>query len=179
MCDSSTIFESLVPKLYQTDAIRRAILENSEFYPLVTKAIKKNRDWSSLDKDTQDEIFDAISERYCEAAKEILRIGYDGNAPGMSGIICLYECGGVYSVDIDGDSLGYYSSMEEVVADEMLKCVASPDVVSDYFSHDELVALTKGEIVPMDEDGFEVLINNRLYVVDHGELREEPEESRC
>jgi len=166
--------ESFLPKLYIDQGIRESVLEdcNIDDSPLAIAAINNNRDWSELDCETIGELSEVILQAYHQISNNVISGGYDGNAPGMSGIFGIMEYGGLYSSHTDGEINGVYNSLQDACEHEALFCIASPEISSVVLSHVELVELTKKYAVPMDEDGFEVTINDRRYVVGNGDLKE-------
>lgn len=161
-------FNQLIPKLWQSEVFRSE-LEN---YLADDEAEVLNilRNEQPVTAEQAARIHDAAYEIYQENSDPVLTLGWDGDAPGMSGAVWIQELAGVYMVSSsDYGPYGPFESIDEALACECFStCTANPELDSDELSGDRLLDVAHG-VVDWENDG-EILVNSQRYVVNGEDL---------
>lgn len=142
------------------DQLRRLLLDS--------KLLSRNeRDlFLSDDEDAAD---DALSEAITEQAESVLSLGWDGTAPGGSGMLWISKWKELYFFGYsDHDREGPFPTLEEALSLECFYTATyEPEVSSSQVPLERLLKLGKGLV---SEEGDEISINDVVYVLRSGEL---------
>jgi hypothetical protein len=161
-------FLKCLPRLLTDPGFRDEVLDGlGEEGPEILKRVRKKL---PLDEGGEDDLFDVASEAYSDCAKEVLILGRDGDAPGMSGVIWVKCCGGVYVIgSSDYDNLGPFSSLKEALQEEYFNTVtANPELHSEVLPKKKLLEIA-GQIVDWENEGT-ITINSESYKVSGNKL---------
>ena len=129
---------------------------------------EKVRSSQTITLEEGDYLSDAVNNAL-EYDKCILDICWDGDAPGMSGILQMLEYKGyyfVYSSDLDPD--GPFPSLEEALGCGYFHPTAKPQLSSDCLPFETLLELAKNLVEW--QDGWGLWINSEYYVVQGDDL---------
>lgn len=112
---------------------------------------------------------DALSEAITEQAESVLSLGWDGTAPGGSGMLWISKWKELYFFgSSDHDREGPFPTLEEALS---LECFSTatyePELSSSQVPLERLLKLGKGLV---SEEGDEISINDVVYVMRSGEL---------
>lgn len=172
-------FIESLPRLLNNAAFKDVVLrELSEEGPKILERVKNKL---PLDDENEDCLYDVASNAFSASAKCILSLGWDGDAPGMSGASWLNCFEEVYVVESsDYAPSGPFSSLEEALREECFRNVtANPELDSEILPLTKLLAIAR-EIVDWENDG-KIRINEEMYKVLGDELvrADEPDDSDC
>lgn len=101
--------------------------------------------------------------------KNVLSLGWDGNAPGCSGAIWVKEWMGFYFCSSsDYDDEGPFQSLDEALEMEWFSTdTSNPELDSDVLPLEQLLGIGRGLV---SEEMNEIYINGSLYHLEGGEL---------
>lgn len=161
-------FLHVLPQLLEDAAFRTSVLDElGEDGQAILDQVQNK---IQLDVETEDLLYDAASNSFSCSAKCVLTLGWDGDAPGMSGAIYVNSNGGAYTIESgDDDPSGPFSSLAEALQEECFDVsMASPEVDSDIFTLPNLLGIAR-PIVNW-EDRETVSVNGYQYKVCGEEL---------
>lgn len=165
-------FKTYLPRLCKDKRVRKEITQYSEDKKLIG-ALKKFTSLDGLESELAQTLYAEVRDAYFNLSDSVFSLGWDGNAPGCSGVVWINELCGIYSIcSSDYGPYGPFESLDEALNFDTFGCTATPDLSSSAMCHEELIAFAKSSVVPMDWEDFEVWINGRLYKVEGAELVE-------
>jgi len=106
----------------------------------------------TIDDETIEELFDAADNAFGLSSKTAISLGWNGDAPGMSGAIWVNVVNGVYLFkSSDYETLGPFESLNEVLDLEYFDVpTPNPEISSDVLAASELYEIFSG-IVNLDD----------------------------
>ncbi len=164
------LFRALVPGLLQDEAFRHAVEEDLDEGRL--GILSRLAGSEEVSDDEFDEIIDDLMVAYDHHARQVLSLGWEGNAPGMSGAIWIYGLKDVYILgSSDYPRAGPFESVDEALDCEcfFIATTENPELYSDVLPESRLLEIARG-IVDMEEDGSPVWINGDEYLVEGREF---------
>lgn len=159
-------FFALFPLFLQDEKLWKDIQPelDDETRPIAEKV----RSTQTITLDEGDYLRDAVNNTL-DYDREILFVSWDGDAPGMSGILQLMEHKGYYFVySSDLDPYGPFTTMEDALSCGCFNTTANPDLSSNELPFEQLYELAKRMVIW--EDNREIVINSEYYHVQGDEL---------
>jgi hypothetical protein len=159
----SARFESLIGQLLRDASFRDEFEQQFGSHgSSVADAILTEK---KLSPDDAGQAYDVAFDLFRSNAGAVLSLGWDGNAPGMSGAIWISELGGIYIVTSrDYDDQGPFGSLDEAInqSDQFGVVTANPELDSDVLTLQRLKKLAR-QVVDWENDG-DIWINSAVFI---------------
>ena len=154
-----------LPELLKESEFRKAFTENlgEKLIPFI----------ESSDYEVNDDIYeleDKVRGLFGVHGKNYLGVGWDGGAPGMSGLIWVTGLSDVFVRDSsDFDSEGPFNSLDEALDWGFLDSpISHANVWSDVLEHEELLRIATRFADWENEE--EIIVNDKVYIPRKGRL---------